>query len=221
MTWILEQLGAYYSRFSPEPDMDHWDAALERHFESLSDEEKSRYGRRSNTYVIAVQSKLRYAQGDAMAEGEWSEVIRLKRTYKSLPDLFYVLYGLMMVSAPMRDLLEEFDPGVHVFRDIPFDYETDQPYFAFWTPSNLQAIYPEASDPKCVKWSEDGKNYRSHYGEIGCAGIVFDESKTEGREFWRDSTLHIPCYCISDDFKTALKERGLSFPKVYKTKATV
>lgn len=201
--------------------MDHWDASLVQRYESLSDEDKSRYSRSVNKYVISVQQKLRYGSGDAMADGEWPEVVRLKKTYKKLPDLFYVLYGLMMVSAPMRALLEEFDPDVHVFRDIPFEYETDITYFAFWTPTNLQAINAEKSDPKCVKWYEDAKKFRSHYGEIGSAGIVFDQAKTEGRGFWRDSTLHIPCYCISDSFKSAIKDRRLSFPRTYKTKAGV
>ena len=70
MTWILEQLGPYQGRISPEPDMNHWDASPERHSENLSEEDKSRYGRSANKYVISVPSKLRYAQGDAMAESE-------------------------------------------------------------------------------------------------------------------------------------------------------
>ena len=109
----------------------------------------------------------------------------------------------MMVSAAMRALLEEFDTGAHVFRAIPFENETDKPYFAFWTPTSLQAIDPEASDPKCVKWYEEMKKSCSHYCEIGSAGIVFDQGKTEGRGFWRDSTLHVPCYCISDVLQAA------------------
>lgn len=220
MTWILEKLGAYYQKFSPEPDMDEWVEGLMRRYEAFSDEEKKKLGYSSHRYLANVGSKFEFARNPVQDE-EWPEVIRIKRTYKSLPDFFHVWYGILMVSAPMRALLEEFDPGVHVFRDIPFDYKTDQPYYAFHSPSSLTAINIEASDPEHVEWFESAGKYRSNYDEIGSAGIAFDAAKTEGRGFWRDSTLHLPCYCISDDFKSAIKDRHLSFPKVYKTKATV
>ena len=220
MTWILERLGSYYHRFSPEPDMDEWTNGLIRRFERFSAEEKARFGYSHNRYLANVGNNFEFAR-NPVAESDWPDVIRLRRKYRTLPDFFHVWYGILMVSAPMRALLEKFDPGVHVFRDIPFDCETDEDYFAFHTPSSLQAIDIEASDPEHVEWFESAKKYRSNYDEIGSAGIAFDAAKTEGRGFWRDSTLHVPCYCISDDFKTALRNRGLSIPKVFKTKAKV
>jgi len=220
VTWILTEMGANYGRFSPEPDVDSWDRALLRRFEEFSDDEKAKYEGWANSYMVHVQSGFSYGKY-AVDDAEWPETVRLKRKYKSLPDLFHFMYGMMMVSSSMRDLLEEFDPGAHVFKDIEFDYETDETYYGFWTPTNLQAINIEASDPTCVEWFEDAGKYCSNYGEIGSAGIAFDAGKTERRGFWRDSTLHVPCYCISDDFRTASKDKRLSFPKVYATKATL
>ena len=220
MTWIMEDLGAYYSRFSPQPDMDSWDEALEQRFDGFSDAQKAEYEMSANKYVLSVTNSFGYSKR-AVDDAEWPEVVRLKRKYKSLADLFYVQYGLMMVSSSMRDLLEEFDPGAHVFKDVNFDYETDETYYGFWTPRNLQAISIEQSDPECVEWYADANKYRCNFGEIGSAGVAFDKSKTEGRGFWRDLTLHLPCYGISDDFKAAMKKKRLSFPRVYKTKATL
>lgn len=147
-------------------------------------------------------------------------MIRLKRKYKKLADFFHV-WGFFMVSERMRDLLEEFDPGVHTFKDIPFDYDTDEKFYAFHTPTNLQAVDIEASDPDRVKWSALHRKYKCSPGEIGSDGVAFDSNKLNGRGFWRDTSLVIPSYCISDNFKKAVKQEGMSFPRNFKTKVTL
>lgn len=220
MTWIMDSLGSYYSKFSPEPDMDEWINGLVQRYQDFSDAEKDEFGFSEQGYLVHVSRKLMYGFGE-VESAEWPEVIRLKRTYKSLPDLFHVWYGIMMVSSPMRSLLEKLDPGIHEFLDVPFDYPTEETFYVFHSPTSLNAILPEQSDRDCVRFNDTTKKYESGYGRLDSAGIVFDSAKTEGRAFWRDFTLTLPCYCISDAFKQSVNSLGLSFPKVFATRATV
>lgn len=220
MTWILGTLGSEYNRFSPEPDMADWKDHLERRYEDFSEQKKAEHRNSKHGYLGDVGGKFEKGGGD-LEPDEWPKEMRLRRKYKKLPDFFHIWYGIFMVSDGMRSLLEEFDPGVHIFKDIPFQYDTDEKFFAFHTPTSLKAINIEASDPDRVIWYETPQKYRCNYGAIGSAGVAFDASQINGRGFWRDYTLFLPCYCISDDFKAAMKKRGMSFPKNFKTKITL
>ena len=54
-------------------------------------------------------------QIDKIPERELPRVLQMKGRYKRPGDLMMVQHGMMIVQQPLRDLFEEFEPGIHQF----------------------------------------------------------------------------------------------------------
>ncbi|GAB5509850.1 MAG: hypothetical protein Rhims3KO_12510 [Hyphomicrobiales bacterium] len=139
------------------------------------------------------------------------EKARALTRYKSMPDVF-PLPGVNGVNGRFRDLVEEFEPGLHEFFPLTLVWEDGSPiegdWFIFNCTVSVDTLFPEKSG---AEWSltVNGRPYNSLRPN---RDWVLSRPAIGGRHLWCGKRIQHGggVYC-SDVFYEELKRRKIKF----------
>jgi hypothetical protein len=141
-----------------------------------------------------------------------------------VPDILGWMLGPFFVSRLVREIIEELEPGIHVFHPITVKAKDGKPiagsseltYFTILQPPPLECV-----DIDRTSWGDGGvgmsafQNYKRL--SIGDDKVVtLRRSVIEGRHFWRGAEPFDNYFFCSDELKKRLqkeKVRGWQFEK--------
>ena len=126
---------------------------------------------------------------------------------------------LLAVTAPLKAMIEELEPGVHQFWPMritmPRNRDYPAPYYGFLIRTFLDSFLPEKSEYKgrgtLVPSLYFGADYAKDFKKL-----VFSKAVTGGHHIWREKHLRKPGILISDTFQELAKERGLTLFRHYR-----
>jgi hypothetical protein len=160
-------------------------------------------------------------------QGYWVKPETMPKQYlwsngsKPLPD---VLPG-MVVCPRFRDLVEQFEPGVHQFVPVNiYKSKKGEPvatYYWFIVGQRLDSVDRERTtfmwkapvdDPAAGYWTSRIRNAETReYSDIPDAKMVFSNNKVAGHHIWHDPhLLTFGSGLCSDTFAEALLASGMS-----------
>ena len=131
---------------------------------------------------------------------------------KSYPDIF-AMPGLNAVSSRFRDLVEEFEPGVHQFFPLELYRKNGDPveeeYFIFNCAVSFDCVLTAKSD---VEWQK--LNLQEEYPSLYIKDFrdqVLSQPQIAGRQLWCGFRQDCFGVYVSDAFFSRLKKEGFSF----------
>lgn len=143
--------------------------------------------------------------------------LTLEFRVKDYADL--MMDGLLMVSAPIMEIVERLEPDVHQF--WPIDFRTrggkvvsDTSYYAMLVLQSRDAFRPEESIEGSV--FQTG-SYSPHWHIHGhkralLEGVAIDASATNGAHLWYEPRILSEAYFLSDELGMELKKQGFKLP---------
>ncbi|TCP35415.1 imm11 family protein [Rhodovulum marinum] len=231
MVWGLKEPSSF-GQFFPDGDYVGWREHLTEHFkEKMSDEEKAAADlKRPTSYIRYVTIRFRLETGVAVdgapvlapLEGhELPREFRAERPIKTLGSLILLTNRLLAVDAALKDIIETFEPGVHLFWPLRITQANGDDYpEAFYGMVIRQfrdSFVPDASAEGA--WTGDGWTYRvSIPNKKNYTGLALSGDAIGGAHLWRDRALTDPDFFFSDDVQQAIAGAGLKIPKHYKLK---
>lgn len=140
------------------------------------------------------------------------EILRLKKSRKSLRDAFRSLNGIGLVSDDLREVIEGFDPGGHQFFPIRVEFPRgklpEKKYNVINITTQKKTIIPELS-------AVDGPRYGQFYSVIEhLKDVSFTPACREGTHMWREEGFDNEHF-ISDELEAAIREKGLKYLKYW------
>lgn len=139
------------------------------------------------------------------------EKARALKHYKTMPDVF-PLPGVNGVNGRFRDLVEEFEPGLHEFFPLSLVWEDGSPiegdWFIFNCTVSVDTLFPEKSG---AVW-RDNVNGMPHISLRPNHDWVLSRPAIGGRHLWCSKRIRLGngFYC-SDVFYEELKRRKIKF----------
>lgn len=213
-----------------------WSARLMKHFkENMTPEERrpfevdgeDEYGW-TTIYREFAASKFRLEQGikinpytpplNAIEPHEIPRIFLTEKSYSILAAIIN-LGGIFGVNSEVRQLIEELEPGVHLFFDMPIQmprgkmYKEDQ-YSIVVIGTFLSSFVPTEKQLESTK----GHYLRAIRSEFynrksDIASLRMERSKFSGHHLWRERRFQSGLICLSDEFFEAIAEAGLDIPK--------
>ena len=142
---------------------------------------------------------------------------------KALGDIFKTNNRILLVSEPLKDLLEKFEAGVHQFFPIvvtdPVKGETEQNYYIFVIGNYLDSFRPYESKEK--SFEQNIQLYRYEENKAGVEGLALAKDVMASFHIWVERRFSSPLFCLSDELKEAITEAGLVIPKHYRVMEVV
>lgn len=223
MAWGLVEpssSGIYF----PSGDYVGWDEKMAAHFVCVAPEEVAadlkREGEDVFIYFAAVKSgswasnKFRY--GHARAEPfEQPSEFRTEKSYDVLPSLVHLNDGLNAVDEPLRELIEEFEPGVHQFWPLKITMPRSRaypvPYYGMIVLQKRDSLVVEKSElrerpPIYYGLTDSKKDFRK---------VCLSKDVIGSAHFWREKSLQSPDLFISDALQAAIAARELKIWRHY------
>ena len=193
---------------------------LDTYFNSeLTESERKEFGR--VTSFRRIISRKYSAERDAMLEHEMPRELHLERAHRSFADLMISLNALLVVSGRLKNLIEEFEMGIHQFWPMRyFDYRGDQVEIEVYGMVIRQfrdSAIPDQSDwdpnhGKPPKWYFS----RHNFGTKKNVRLTLNRANREGAHLWRERRWVSPNLFLSDELQSAIKEQDLRIFKHYR-----
>ena len=139
-------------------------------------------------------------------------VARQDKTYRGKIDDMTIVAGPVAVSQRFRDLVEEFEPGVHAFSPLILERKNGQRFeedYWFWTTQQ---------DIDCLITDNDPRNFEHLWtNDAGVKQIIcmltkpgrevpVSRSQIEGRHLWTAGLLGGTQLFVSDAFMAAMRK---------------
>lgn len=219
MTWaVTSPLG--FGDFLPSCDYVGWKEAIEQVFANMSETEQAKYGNRPTVLALAASEKFTSDKGP-LKDYEKPREIRLLEKPKSLADLVQARDRLLVVSAPLKAIIEDLEPNRHQFWPIrlslPRNGETDTRYFGIVVRTFLDSFDRDASDPGSWEIRHD----RPHVTEAvkKCfQGIALNPEIIGSAHLWRERDFRGADLFMSDALMERIASAKLRIPKAYRLK---
>ncbi|MDW4548276.1 hypothetical protein R5H32_02805 [Defluviimonas sp. D31] len=233
MVWAMEKPSSFGDYF-PDGDYVGWREGLAEHFNRMPEAERVKYDNRPPEYIFRISAKFKYEIGvpfglsaplTPIEPHEWPTELRTEKSYKTLGSLIQMTNRFLAVDTPMKELIERFEPGVHLFHPLritmPRGRDYPAPYHMLVIGRYLDAFVPEKSDEGSWEDASSGPFvfYRRTTNSKKCIeGLAISASATAGAHLWSDRKLRTPEIFLSDELRDAAMEAGLRLPKHYKVK---
>lgn len=160
---------------------------------------------------------------------EWPRFLNLsRRPYKKsqLASLIQIQSRLLAVDEALKDLIERFEPGVHEFWPLEFQWcgeAMPYTYYTLFINRYLDSLSPEDSDPGIFKDAvfvdRHSINRRVFDSKDGFAGLALKKSNFDGAHLWRERVVgQVEPIFLSDELEAAITQAGLAIPKHYRVR---
>ena len=140
---------------------------------------------------------------------EMPRLLIAERPRKSWPDTFWTIGGLMVVRAPVRDIIEALDPGVHQFFPLRIrtkrGVEIEGPWFSMVVSVKQNSVVMELSDVFVHPRVPERLCSFS-----GTTDVTVDPARQSGLNLWRETRFK-NSLLGSDQLVADLKAAGLKF----------
>jgi hypothetical protein len=121
--------------------------------------------------------------------------------------------GLLAVDEPLRDIIEELEPGVHQFWPMqitmPKDVAFPKPYHALVIHNHLDAFRSEESAPG--SWALEG-GIPGLFTYRNIKGMAMSLDAIGSKHLWREKSVQRPDILMSDALKARIDAAGLKIP---------
>lgn len=200
MAWMIEKPHSFGALF-PESEYIGWE-------EAVPDIE---------VQVAEVSNKFG-GGGDFVKEHFQPRKARLLKNYKRLGDIFMLNYGLLTVQQPLKDLLEEMEPGVHQFWPVEVFLKDGQPFdmscYGMVVGRKIATLDVERSDAirkpsTLIELNRDYGNKKKPFD------ATISKEARNSVHLWHEPLLLEIDYMISDELRDAIKARRMRFFKMY------
>lgn len=234
MVWGMP-LPGNFGDFFPDGDYVGWDEELDGYFNNkMPAEQKRFFDHPPPSYNYYVAQKLISEPGvkhpgmpdqppfGPIAPHEAPKRFETVKKYASLGSLIKLTARILAVDAPLKDIIERAEPGVHHFFPIeivlPKNVAYPKPYFVLVIGQFLDSFSPEQSNPK--SWRDSGieGSYFFDSDKKSMSGLALSKQKHRNAHLWRERRMLTELVCLSDDLVDEITRSGLRIPKHYKLK---
>jgi hypothetical protein len=144
-----------------------------------------------------------------------------EKQYASLGSLIILTGQILAVDAPLKEIIERFEPDAHHFFPIeivmPKKAVYPKQYFVMAIGSYLDSFSPERSDP--ASWENRIEGYCSFEEEKKLmSGLALTKQIFGAAQLWRERRMLNHLICFSDQLMTEVARAGLRLPKHCKLK---
>lgn len=217
MTWAVVSPSGF-GDFFLEGDFVGWKEQIQDVFDKMPEIERALYGNRSILLAYAASEKFTHDHGSLNAF-EKPRVFKATSLPKSIAAVIELRDRLLVVSEPLKNLIEELQPDTNDFwpieLELPKGKATDDRYFGMVISTFLDSFDTEGSDPQM--WSDqDGKPTVLDRKKACFARIALSPEITSQVHVWREKRLRGASFFISDELKDKIDQAGLRFPTHYK-----
>lgn len=134
-----------------------------------------------------------------------------------LRDAFWVVNGLPLVSDPLRDLIERFDPGIHDFfpveLELPAGREPETGYSVLILRAQKDTFIPELSHHGGDRYN--GRMFQLITTSPKKRKVSFTPACLKGAHIWREKRLSGEVF-LSDELEAAMRLEGIRFYKTWR-----
>lgn len=169
---------------------------------------------------IAKDVPTIFRRGNRRLEpGEAPEQVLFSKKAEKPPDIFSARNGVRIITDRVRQILEDFDPGVHQIIPIEAVYKDgskpDAPYFIMNVTMHLDAVNEELSSVRMEKqFSGVISRDRMVMEPMTSHDLVLKKEAIQGHHLWRQNRyLYLPLFMSNEmhaEFK-AQKIKGYKF----------
>lgn len=218
MAWgLLSPSG--FGDFWPLVDYVGREEALQNYFDNeMPAEEKVAYPFFSH-YRSSTSRKFTDDKGP-LKPHEAPKVFKADRTLNNLASLIKLNDRMIAVDQPLKDLIEQFEPGLHQFWPITIQMPKGQvcpkQFYGFRIARFLDAFRPDQS--AAGSWRESLGSYAADDTKKGMSGIAFSKAEIGTSHVWREKKLIRPAIFLSDELQAAIAAAGLRLFKHYPVK---
>lgn len=151
---------------------------------------------------------------------EWPAEYVFERAYKREAAIIMGPNRMFAVVAPLRDIIERLEPGVHQFNPIrvvlPGGDEHPVQHFMMIVGRWLDAFRLDDSDPNCLTRVSTGSpvvgaNYKQAF-----QGVAMSSAEIGNAHLWCERRLRPATFYMSDALKEEITRAGLRLPPHYK-----
>lgn len=140
-------------------------------------------------------------------------VARHEEPYKGKLDDITIVEGAVAVSRRFRDLVEEFEPGVHAFAPLILERKNGEPFqekcFLFSTQQDIDCLITD-NDPSNFEylWTCPETGTKQILCRLTQPGrdVSMSIPATEGRHLWTAGLLGLSHMFVSNDFMVAMRK---------------
>ncbi|WP_247076746.1 DUF1629 domain-containing protein [Pseudohalocynthiibacter sp. F2068] len=158
----------------------------------------------------------RYGKRTLTSDEVPREVV-LHKKRKSMPDCFLTTGSLALVTSKVREILEQFDPGLHQFFPIDVRFKSStQPegeYFAMNVTRMQDSIVDDVSSVAPFHGHVSEKMHIHHFRK----NATVRKFALSGANLWREKR-YPASFMMSDAFFEALKAQKIKMFRPYKAK---
>jgi hypothetical protein len=221
MTWGM-LLPGNFGQFWPSSEaVDAAEKVKHHAMNVMTDEERLELAHSGTSLLAHASMKFRRDMG-RIEEFEQTSVFRTRKTYSKLGSFIQLNNGLLAVDEPLRDIIEELEPGVHQFWPMqitmPKDVAFPKSYHALVIHNHLDAFRREESEPGA--WATTGVEHISTHGlpeKKSISGMAMSLDAIGSKHLWREKFVHGPDIFMSEALKARIDAAGLKIPpKHYK-----
>lgn len=238
MVWMMS-LPEGFGEFWPDGDFEDgdnsdavgWTGRLKAHIKNLPAEQRIELMPSGDwfDYGYFVSTKFITEVGEKAAvdlppvtpvlEHEAPRTFHTKKTYKELGDLLMLNDRILAVSADLKAIIENMEPGNHQF----FPIDIIQPRSAY--PRQFFTIVitnhrNSFRDPSGLmsRWS-DGRFQFSNVNKKEAAQCCFESREFAGAHLWYERLLNANLVLFSVKLAAHIQDAGLRTPKIYQARA--
>lgn len=239
MAWGMDHPKGF-GKYWPNGEYEGWDKTLTEYFETkmpanqkaLFKEAVEFFG--ANAYRSFVHQKFIDeigSLGDGMLPPlspiephEAPRRYRLERPPQSLASLIMMSGGPMAVEEPLKDLIEQLEPGVHFFSPIEIVTKSNKlfpkQYFAMAIGKFVDSLSPADSNPESLEEStyNKGEFQVRWYPGPGIKGLALSRSAVGNAHVWRERRLISEQLFFSDRLIDEIHKANLLLPPHYRVK---
>ena len=236
MVWGLQEpssFGMYY----PNGEYVGWKDRLEAYWRNeMSEEEKTRIeANHPSDYISYVTRKFSGEIGTLIRHHSFFKLTPLLphecpdefRTENNMREIGALMLGLgLIVSEPLKALIEGLEPGVHLFWPLRITGQRGSGYpgcyYGMQVRRHLDSFCPELSVTGCFTKS-DSTSLDWYYSrgdtKLSYAGLAMSESVIDDAHIWYERRLRDPRLFISDTLQAEIRRAGLKVWKHNKMKS--
>jgi len=222
MAWGIDE-PADFDDFFPGGNFVGRAEAIRAYWESLTEKEREGFTFAGGPDYLKFSEKYTFDRGP-MAPAECPGHFDLRRKRKRLGDLIKTNERLLAVSAPLKEVIESLEPGVHQFwpMRITIDegkQEWPASYFGMRIGQFINSFLPIEGTCRESKMPDNPPLYFStDQSKEGYALLTLSGEKIGSAHLWRERRLQMPDVFMSDALQAAIKGAGLRIMKHYKVK---
>ena len=140
---------------------------------------------------------------------------RMVEARKSPASLLLLTGRLLAVDAPLKEIIETLEPGVHQFWPLRITQSTGQ-YYGMVIRRFLDSFVPEQSD--VLDSGGPSSFFAKSPTKKDYANVTLSKSAVAGAHLWRERRLFRPGVYLSDDLQAEIARRGLRMPRHHRLK---